>query len=214
MSALTARLLYAQRADFRYNLEKFIAQFLSFFAGCSVTGTEISYKSERDSFILNGIVDCILKDEANNLKIIDFKLKYLPERKDCTGESEKGLSNFQLPMYITLVEENEKLKTDTALFFSILESKAEALFGVIQDIDGKNKLPKKEENRIMRESERYNEIFKEFNKKAIQFSKEVLKGDFTVFESKSVNCFECSYNQICRTTYVIDRENLNEPENN
>jgi hypothetical protein len=206
MSALTERLLYAGKKDFRYHLEKSLVQFLSFFAGCRVIGTEISYQIERDSFILNAITDCILKDEKNNYIIIDFKLKWLPERQDCTGEGEKGLSNFQLPMYITLAEENEKIKIDTALFYSILESKAEVLFGVIQDIHNEKELPKKEEDRIFRESELYNGIFEEFNKKTVKFSQEVSTGNFSVFETKSNNCLECGYNRICRTAYIINRE--------
>ena len=211
MSALTARLLRAGKNDFQYHLESCIARFLSFFSGCRVAASEISYQLERDSFLLGGIVDCILKEPPNEPEtsgkyiIIDFKLKNLPDRDDCTGEGENGLSNFQLPMYITLTEENEKVKIYTALFYSILEKRPELLIGTVKDVNTGNVFPKKEDDIIIRDSELYNRIFDEFNKKTKQFSQEISTGNFTIFESKNNNCFNCDYRRICRTAYVIKR---------
>jgi len=210
MSALTSRLLRAGKKDFQFHLENCLSQFISYFAGCSVVGSETAYQVERKTFTLKGIVDCILKDnsEANDGKyiIVDFKLKKMPERGDCTGE-ENGLSNFQLPMYITLAEENNKFSVYTALFYNILESHAEVLVGTIRDTNSGKVIPKKEEDRIIHGSELYNSIFDEFNKKTEQFSQEISTGNLTVFETKSGNCFNCAYHRICRTVYIIGREN-------
>jgi len=211
MSVLTSRLLHAGKKDFQYHLEKCLSQFISYFAGYSVAGSEAAYQLERESFTLKGIVDCVLKDtsETDNGKyiIVDFKLKKLPKREDCTGE-ENGLSNFQLPMYITLTEENNKISVYTALFYNILESKAEVLTGTICDTNTGTVIPKKEEDRIIRNSEWYNSIFDEFNKKTEQFSQEISTGNLTVFETKISNCFNCAYQRICRTVYIIGRENM------
>jgi hypothetical protein len=210
MSALTSRLLSAGKKDFQYHLENCLSQFISYFAGCIVAGSEIAYQAERESFTLKGIVDCILKDtsETDNGKyiIVDFKLKKLPKRDDCTG-GENGLSNFQLPMYITLAEENNKFSVYTALFYNILESQAEVLTGTIRDMNTGKVIPKKEEDRIIRGSEWYNSIFDEFNKKTEQFSQEISTGNLTVFETKVSNCFNCAYHRICRTVYIVGREN-------
>jgi len=211
MSALTSRLIQAGKKDFQHHLEDCLSQFISYFAGCSVAGSEATYQAEGESFILKGIVDCILKDasetDSGKYIIVDFKLKNLPNRSDCTGE-ENGLSNFQLPMYITLAEENNNFSVYTALFYNILESKTEVLVGSIRDTNTGNVIPKKEEDRIIRGSEWYNSIFDEFNKKTEQFSREISTGNLSVFETNSGNCFECSYHRICRTVYIIDRENM------
>jgi hypothetical protein len=211
MSALTSRLLQAGKKDFQYHLENCLSQFISYFAGCIIAGSEIAYQVEQEAFTLKGIVDCILKDnsETDDGKyiIVDFKLKKLPKREDCTGE-ENALSNFQLPMYITLTEENNKFSVYTALFYNILESQAEVLIGTIRDVNTGKIIPKKEEERIIRGSEWYNSIFDEFNKKTEQFSQEISTGNLTVFETKVSNCFNCAYQRICRTVYIIGRENI------
>jgi hypothetical protein len=208
MSALTARLLQKEKKDIQYYLENCLAQFLSYFAGCRVTGSEISYEAEREEYILKGIVDCILKDSSDNYIIVDFKLKRIPARADCTGEEEKGLVNFQLPMYVTLTEENEKVKVFTALFYSILDLRSEVLVGTVQDVIEKKVLPKKEDERITRDSEQYSRLINEFFEKTEQFSQETTTGNFTVFESKNKNCYDCEYLRICRTVYIINRQTL------
>jgi len=212
MSVLTSRLMNAEKKDFQFHLENCLANFLSFFSGCLVIGSEISFNAERDSFFLNGTVDCILEDttEESECKyiIVDFKLKNMPSRADCTGEGEDALSNFQLPMYITLTEENENIKVYTALFYSILDSLPEVVFGAINDKNTEKTIPKNENDRIIPGSKMYNDIFDEFNKKTKQFAQEIADGNFTVFEFKNKNCMDCGYQRICRTVYVIDRENV------
>jgi hypothetical protein len=204
MSAITTRLLRAGKKDFQYHLENCLVNFLSYFAGCSIFATEIYYQIDRDSYILNGFVDCILKEPSQDKYIIvDFKLKNMPRRSECTGE-EDDLSDFQLPMYITLTEEKEKVKVYTALFYSIIDAKSEVLTGSVQDENTGNVIPKKEEDRIIRDSEKYNGIFERFNKKTQQFAREISTGNLSVFETDNKNCYGCEYHRICRTVYIID----------
>jgi CRISPR/Cas system-associated exonuclease Cas4 (RecB family) len=212
MSALTSRLLRAGKKQFKVNLKNFLVSFISHFGGYRVAGSETSYNSERSFYYLNGKVDCILEYPAEDKQtakskyvIIDFKLKSLPERDNCTGDGEKGLSDFQLPMYIILAQENEKIKIHTALFYSILKLKPEVIIGTVQDIDSKNTIPK-DEDQILYESEKYRQIINEFIQKSEQFADKIAKGKMTVFESKYSECNSCNYNRICRTTYIIKRE--------
>jgi len=213
MSALTARLMRAGKKHFCFHLENCIAHFLSFFCGCYITGTEISYQSERENYFLNGKLDLILQAESETSEkeyiIADFKLKRTPARGDCTGEGENGLSDFQLPMYIALSEENEKINVHNALFYSILEFRPEVIIGSITDKFTQITIPKKEDDRILRNSENFDKIMNEFNLKAEKFAKEISTGDFTVFESKYGNCGDCNFSRICRTVYIIDRGNIN-----
>ncbi|MDR2543022.1 MAG: PD-(D/E)XK nuclease family protein [Treponema sp.] len=178
MSALTSRLLRAGKKDYLYNLEKFLAHFLSVFAGCTVTGSESFYSKDRGSYIMRGTVDCILKDKEGKYIIIDFKLKNLPKRAEVEDEDE--LADFQLPMYITLAEENENIKVYSVLFYSILNLKSEIF-----------------------ERQWYDNILKEFNNKTEQFVKEISSGNLGVFAKNYHDCINCDYQRICRTGYVI-----------
>ena len=213
MSALTARLMRAGKKHFLFNLENSVATFLSYFYGCYVFGCEIFYETEFDKYVLNGRLDCILqvpeKAGEEEYIIVDFKLKYTPPRPDCTGEGENGLCDFQLPMYITLAEENKKIKVHTALFFSILELRPEVIIGFVEDGYTETTIPKKEDDRILRNSETCAQILNELDKKARQFATEISTGNFTVFESDYRECNNCDYNRICRTVYAIDRGKVN-----
>jgi hypothetical protein len=93
----------------------------------------------------------------------------------------------------------------TTLFFSILELKPEVVFGAVQNGKTKTLIPKKEEDRILRGSERYKRIMAEFNQKAQRFTDEIRSGDFSVFETDFAECNKCDYHRICRTVYKIDR---------
>jgi hypothetical protein len=206
MSSLTARLLRASVKHFHFNLENCLASFLSLFAGCRVAGCETSYQAGRDIFFLNGKLDCILEsaDEGKYI-IVDFKLKTTPTRADCTAE-ESGLRDFQLPMYITLAEENENFKVYTALFYSILKLKPEVIIGEVKDVNTEAVIPKKESDRVLRESEQYNDIIKDFNQKTQIFANDIATGNFSVFETEYSECNNCDFNRICRTVYIINRE--------
>jgi len=210
MSSLTSRLFSAGKRQFLFNLEKCLAHFLSFFCGCYVKGCEVSYNAQRGDYFLDGKTDCILEDRTENESkyiIVDFKLKKLPKRADCTGGEEEDLSNFQLPMYITLTEEKEKIEVHTALFYSILDLKPEVIIGTAEDKYNDTIFPRRENDRIPRGADKYNKIFDEFNQKINKFADEIKTAKFTVFESDYNECIECNFNRICRTAYIIDREN-------
>jgi hypothetical protein len=206
MSALTSRFLRAEKRYFLFNLENCIARFLSLFSGCFVLGCETSYQSPRGAFFLNGKLDCILKDKDGKYIIVDFKLKYLPNRGDCTGDGDSGLCDFQLPMYITLAEEKEKIEIGTALFFSILNTVPQVIIGKVTDTQTEENFPKKEEDVILHNGDMYKEIMKEFDKRTLQFADEISTGKFSVFEQDSKVCYSCQFNRICRKVYAIKIE--------
>jgi hypothetical protein len=212
MSSLTTRLLRAGKDDFFYHLDRCLSSFLSFFAGYRVAGSECNYKYEEDTYILNGFVDCILKETqagTDKYVIVDFKLKNLPARCDCTADEETPLTDFQLPMYITLIEKNELFDVYTALFYSIIDQKPQVIIGTIHDENTNKNIPSKEEDQIIRNSERYMKIFNEFKNKTEQFTEEISSGNFTVFPQDNNDCYNCEYQRICRTAYIINRENKN-----
>ena len=235
MSSLSARLLRAGKKDYQYNLRNCLAHFLSFFAGCSVAASECYYQTEKESYILRGCVDCVLKEPPRYVKsaplnaghdsepecqkaddaysdneekyiIVDFKLKKTPSRAVCTAD-EKPLADFQLPVYITLAEENDNYKAYTALFYSILDHKSEVIIGKIYDEKTEKEIPRDKDQQIIRGSEWYNAVFDEFKNKTKQFTREISSGEFSVYPEKSGDCINCGFLRICRTVYIIGREN-------
>jgi len=209
MSALTARLLVSAKKDYQYHCEYFITQFISFFAGCRVVSCEKYYESEEEMHVLKGFIDIVLKDSSDKYIIVDYKIKYLPDRKDCVIDEEDGsLSNFQLPAYIKLLEENENYKVYTALFFSILDGDPQVIIGTVSNINTEKTYPYRKEKVIEKENEKYKLIFDAFKEKTEKYAKEIASGNFSVFPEKSNDCYNCSYHRICRTVYVINRENL------
>jgi hypothetical protein len=210
MSALTARLLEAEKVHFYFRLEKCLAVLLSYFAGCRIAGSEAQYQSERDTYFLNGTVDCLLEDTRNDspskgsLIIIDFKLNYMPPRSEFTGEGEGGLINFQLPLYLSMAEEQESREVHTALFFSIIKAEPEVLFGVIGN--AVKTIPNREDKKILRHSGRFAELAGEFAEKAERFADEIKSGAFSVLNRSFDTCVSCNYYRVCRTIYKIDGE--------
>jgi hypothetical protein len=207
MSMLTTRLLRAEKELFFSQLEKFLAKFISFFAGFSVTASEGRYTLGKKDYYSNGYIDCVLEDKRKDsesqgaLAIVDFKTKYLPPLSDCIGL--EGLANFQLPMYIRLAEKEFGKKACTALFFSILDTEPRVLFGVIQDAISGEIIPGKEQDRITHGSSEYERIIGEFDKKTEQFAAEIINGTFAFSPSHWELCQECDYNRICRTLYKV-----------
>jgi len=210
MSALAARLLRAQRNEFFNNLQNFLAAFISYFAGCRVIGTEAWHSfTSPDNYALNGRIDCILETPSGEGIIVDFKTKTMPPPDACNGNGENGLADFQLPLYLTLVESGGTSETKhiyTALFFSIIGTAPQVLFGRIEDTLNETVVPKKDEDVIARDSERFNAIMKEFNEKVLRFVDEINSGQFLKFHDDFEKCLQCGYKRICRTVYRICRE--------
>jgi hypothetical protein len=216
ISALTARLLRAERQGIQEQLVIFLTALLSYFAGYVVADSELklSHEPAEKQYFLNGMVDCVLEDRRNNTNptgvILDFKLGNPPARRICTGEGDKGLEDFQLPMYVTLAERNGYKRIHTALFFSILQAEPVVLFGVINS-NGKEK-PYYKKDRIERTGEadsKFAMVMAEFKKKTERYAEDVLSGVFSTISDDEEKCFTCDYHGVCRTVYAIDRMSYN-----
>jgi hypothetical protein len=226
VSALTVRLIRAGRKTIRENMETFLAAFLRYFAGYRVVESETSWKLEREDYYLNGTVDCILEDRRENSKtpgaltIVDFKLYTLPDREACDASGDGGLLNFQLPLYMTLAEEGGKKPIDAALFFSIIQAKPQALFGVIDNRETGKSEPR-EQDRILRTGdsgpdERFQLIMREFWEKTERYAAEIRGGSFSTISDSFKKCASCKNNTVCRTTYRVRGESglLNRKDRN
>jgi hypothetical protein len=211
VSALTARLLRAERRGIQDQIAIFLSALLEYFAGYAVVDSELklSHEPAEKQFFLTGMVDCVLEDRRNSPTgvIIDFKLGQAPARRLCTGEGERGLEDFQLPMYVTLAERNGYKRVHTALFFSILKAEPTVLFGVISTARKGSEKPYGKNARIERTGEagsKFAMVMAEFKEKTERYAKDVLSGSFRAISDDEEKCFACDYHGVCRTVYTID----------
>jgi hypothetical protein len=218
LSALTVRFLRAGKQAAVKQTELLLAALLRYFGGFRVAGSETVYTSEGENCYLMGKVDLLLVDErdgAGRAVIVDFKLNTLPRRADCIGKGERGLQNFQLPMYLSLAEANGCPPVHGALFFRILRAEPLVILGSIRDsLDGAEKpgrksaaiLRKQAEPRKDEGEDRFAAILDEFGRKAGQYAEEAGTGNFSVFSAGEKQCYQCAYHRICRTLYTVERE--------
>ena len=212
MSMLTSRLIQSQKEIFLFNLNQFFAVFLSFFSGYRVISTESDYIQDRDTYYLRGIVDCVLEDRRDPklknfpLLIADFKTSFSSTPKITEYTSPGGISDFQLPLYLRLIEGQYEREVHTALFFSIVDAEPRLLFGSIKDEKNGIKYPKKDDNIIAHNSVHYNSIMAEFDEKSSLFAAEIGEGVFPQYPEYKSHCISCDYSRVCRTLYKIGRD--------
>jgi len=206
ISAVTVRFLRAAKEQFLFNLENCIIALLSVFSGCSIAGCEKWYQTQEEFYFLNGKSDCILRDKNGKYIIIDFKLSDVPDRRNCTGQGEKGLCDLQLPMYITLAENNEDIEIEKALFFSIIKQIPQVIIGNVFDEINEINYPKNENDRIIRQDDAYKQIMDKFQNIVKQFACEIKDGNFSIYETDYKKCYDCDFRRICRKVYTVKGE--------
>ena len=212
MSMLTARLLLSQKEVFLNNLNRFFTVFISFFGGYRVMATESDYIQNKDTYFLRGIVDCVLEDRRDSklksfpLLVADFKtsLNSIPKMSEYTSSGD--ITDFQLPLYLRLIEGEYEREVHTALFFSIVDAEPSPLFGGVKNVITGEKFPKKDDSVIALNSPLYNKIMSEFDEKAALFAEEAGSGIFPQFPEYKSHCISCDYNKVCRTLYRIGRD--------
>jgi hypothetical protein len=229
LSSLTTRFLRAQAGAVQRQLEILLRGLLGFFGGFRVAGSELTYELEKQDYCLVGKVDLLLSGGGASLNdaaardgsvIVDFKLNYLPRRKACVAGGERGLENFQLPMYITLAEASGVPPVRTALFFRILKTDVMVILGRVRDqLSGKEKPAAR--YAILRGTDgtddgdsggdsdgedRFRAIMAEFAAKTEQYAGNILNGRLGVLSTGETQCGGCAYRRVCRTLYTVDGE--------
>ncbi|MDR2517758.1 MAG: PD-(D/E)XK nuclease family protein [Spirochaetaceae bacterium] len=211
VSALTARLLRAEQKTITEAVQILLEKFIACFGGFRVLGSEIELSAEEAEYCLLGKIDCLLEDCRDDAPlsgaraIVDFKLKRLPRLDGAQGRGENGLEDFQLPVYITLAEKDGGGKVDTAVFFSILDAKPEAVFGTVTDARTGKQYPYRLGDRFIpaAEPERYAAVMAEFREKAARFASGIKNGVFNTTGVRERSCHSCAFRLICRTVYAV-----------
>ena len=201
-SPLTLKMLEAQIPAITDNILNFLRSFCKTFEGYNVRGVEKWYNSNNTDrrWNYNGKIDCILTAGSNHPEdigwtIIDYKnsATAMPAAKDAVISDEGVLGDFQIPMYITLIRENEKIKDITQAAFYAINASEKSNHRVIV---GKG--------RTAQTIEEYEKTIQAFEEYAESFAQCVENSEYPltqvdVFE----DCGGCNYKSICRYNYTI-----------
>ncbi|MBP5251090.1 MAG: PD-(D/E)XK nuclease family protein [Treponema sp.] len=171
------------------------------FGDFSIEAVENWFDSKEKEYYFSGKVDCILNN-GEEIFIIDFKTNKTPAKKDCYVSEDGTLSNFQIPMYVSLWnKKHPEQKIENALFYSIKERKP--YFVMSSKQIGRDKFQTADE---------YESTLSAFKNYADEFFNKVqdcdldphLNGDDTYNSVDTyAHCSKCSFKSICRTMFSI-----------
>ncbi|MCM1321235.1 MAG: PD-(D/E)XK nuclease family protein [Bacteroides sp.] len=208
-SFLTAQLYAARKPDFMRTAAFFANKFLENFGGYKILALEKKYTIPfaEDSFLV-GQIDCVLCNTDGNPAIVDFKQKNAPRRQDCICAPDSEMRNFQLAMYIKLLEQTEyhgKKAVQEALFFSIEEGKAVYILGnPKKTARGKNS---DEEQTSLSPRDSFEPSMKFLDESIDYFISSVKAGRLSLPNAVPYDvCAACAYAAVCRTTFAISGE--------
>ena len=201
-SPLTIQMLESQTAAITQTIIDFLKDFCSKFGGYKVKGVEKWYRGNKADRAWNytGKIDCLLSadnsaSEDLGWTIVDYKNTSgaMPKQYQANVQEDGSLADFQIPMYITLVRENEKVQDiSLAGFFAIKPSASQKNTIVVDATKDAKKI------------EGYQSTLEAFEKYAERFAECVKNSEYPL---KDVDTFEdcsgCSYKSICRTNYTI-----------
>ena len=201
-SPLTVQMLQTQLDQITQNTIKFLKSFCKDFAGYKIKGVEKWYggKNPDREWNYTGIVDCILVSGSENSEdmgwtIIDYKNtnSAMPKTADAIATAEGELGDFQMPMYITLLRENEKVKDIS-----------QASFYAINADPQKNHRTIVGSGRYAKSPDEYEDTIKVFEKYAADCAKAIRQSDYSLKKVDSFeNCSKCNYKSICRFNFTI-----------
>ena len=201
-SPLTIQMLESQTAAITQTIIDFLKDFCNKFGGYKVKGVEKWYrgnKADRD-WNYTGKIDCLLSagnssSEDLGWTIVDYKNTSgaMPKQYQANVQEDGSLADFQIPMYITLVRENEKVQDiSLAGFFAIKPSGSQKNTIVVDATKDAKKI------------EGYQSTLEAFEEYAERFAECVKNAQYPLKDVDSFeDCSGCSYKSICRTNYTI-----------
>ena len=153
---------------------------------------EVAYKSE--GLLVRGVIDRVSVSPDGEPVIVDYKTTYLPDQISMDELQEIPLSEFQMPLYITLYEKetasDESGKVKGAYFYSINQKRIKTVMG--ESTGGRTKAPDREE---------YAAVLSAAGRQIEEFGQKVKALDFVPGEVKFADCLKCMYKTACRKTY-------------
>jgi len=207
---LAGPLLRAQTAGIAGKIRNLLKTEARYFNGCRITGVEIPLEEtlpeggeERNGRIrLKGFIDRVSLSPEGDCLLIDYKTGGCPPRKQCIETEESPLEDFQIPLYISLLEKQSRRQVDGAFFFSIHQHDVSVIVGT---------LPGKR-NKYSREE--YQSTLDALGGYIQRFARAVQGLDFSLGEKPFGRCLDCDYRTICRSTYSLNKGSCGPPASN
>ena len=195
-------MLESQTSTITETIIDFLKDFCNKFGGYKVKGVEKWYSGNNKDREWNytGKIDCILNGGNANSDdlgwtIVDYKNTSgaMPKQYQANVQEDGTLADFQIPMYITLMRENEKVQDiSLAGFFAIKPSGTQKNTIVVDATKDAKKI------------ENYESTLEAFNEYAEHFAECVKNAQYPLEAVDSFeDCSGCSYKSICRTNYTI-----------
>jgi len=166
------------------------------FNGYEVSELELRVDRKAGDLLINGVIDRVSVSPDGEPVIIDYKTNYLPEQISAEDLAEVPLSEFQMPLYIKLYEEDADVKEKAsrkvqgAFFYSVNGRRIKAVVG--ETASGRSKAP---------DREGYEPFLEAAEKQIEEFGCKVKALDFTPREIRIRDCLGCTYKTACRTVY-------------
>jgi RecB family exonuclease len=165
------------------------------FDGYTIAELELPVRLKTGGLLIKGVIDRVSVSPAGEPVIIDYKTGDPPKQTAPDKPEESPLSEFQMPLYIRLLEEMSAAEgresvVRGALFYSINGCAVKAVVG--EKAGGRSKAPGREE---------YSPYLAAAEKQIEEFGNKVKALDFTPREVHAADCFACIYKTVCRTAY-------------
>lgn len=231
-SPLVMTALESQKENFTDEILSFLKKFCrrydgkGGFGGCRVKAVENWYSAGTAGREYFGRIDCLLADDSGALSVIDYKSNDTPDRKDCLADADGRLGDFQMAMYVALLDAQNPSPADgaaesgggekgapdgapahcaaapaggaeNALFYSIRREKPVYIL-----CGADEKLGRGNFRATLEALEKYAERFYE-RAGAGDFSPR--RGSSDPYNSVDVyeDCMKCQFKTICRTAYIV-----------
>lgn len=209
-SYLTKELLKTTKSSIVKTAVNAVTTFSSIFNGCTVYNTEGNYQYEdtEQNCILNGRIDCLLLDPSSTeLFLIDFKSFDSAIPDNIFYDKEKNiLPDFQMPMYLELLEKQEKsLQVENCCFFNVTKAEIKLVFG--QELSDRVSQGSNKNKKIVPTANDFLETREIFNKSVSTCIERIKNADFSVSHNEQTFsvCNRCRYKALCRRTFTVSQ---------
>ena len=168
--------------------------------GCAIAELEMNVNRVSGNLNIKGIIDRVSVTPDGIPVIIDYKTGIIPAQINPDEINEKPLSEFQMPVYIKLYEDEirrrnpeSNVKVGRALFFSINQNRTVTVVG---------EKSRANSNTVSRED--YVPVLEAAEKQISEFGIKAAELDFAPQEIRVKDCLECDYKTACRTSYFLN----------
>ena len=201
---LAAPLVLPQAAGITRKIARLLELEAKSFDGYKIAELEYAVSLKTEELFIKGVIDRVSMSPSGEPVIIDYKTTYLPEQTAVEDLASIYLSEFQMPLYIKLYEEQTSAGTEAdtskvqgAFFYNINGRRIKTVMGEITG--SRSKAPNREE---------YDRILEAAQEQIKHFAQNVKTLNFVPHEIRIKDCLGCVYKTVCRSVYFAGGSNV------